>query len=277
MIYFTNNVEAVSMRERVDKTKDVASGGAATLRRGLEILRCFARSNVALGSSEIARLTGFSQPTAWRICQTLLQEGYLVADARDGKMRPGLPVLALGYAALEASSLADLVRPYLEALSQDFKCAAAFAIRDRLDMLFVQRCEVDAILTLNVRAGSRVPIATTATGWAYIAGLSSDERRRFTDRHLRDLDPAVRARWDGVVADYDRTGVIVSEGLFVPNLNTAAVPLGRLRNGEIYVLTCSGASSIVTRLVLTGALSRALLIMREKFDEGLARLPAAAR
>jgi DNA-binding IclR family transcriptional regulator len=265
------------MRDATDKTKDAAGGGAATLRRGLEILRCFARSNAALGSSEIARLTGFSQPTAWRICHTLLQEGYLVADARDGKMRPGLPVLALGYAALEASPLADLVRPYLQELSQDFKCAAAFAIRDRLDMLFVQRCEVDAILTLNVRAGSRVPIATTATGWAYIASLSPDERSEFADRHLRDLDVNVRARWEHAVADYDRTGVIVSEGMFVANLNTAAVPLGGLRDGKIYVLTCSGASSIVTRSVLTGALSKALLAMRDKLGEGLARIPTPVR
>ncbi len=38
-------------------------------------------------------------------------------------------------------------------------------------MRFVQRCESASQLVLNLRIGSRVPVATSAMGWAYLAGL----------------------------------------------------------------------------------------------------------
>src|SRR3954470_22827873 len=70
------------------------------LARGLGVLRCFTHATPELGTAEIARMTGLPQPTVWRLCHTLMQEGYLVQADRGDKLRPGIPVLSLGYAAI---------------------------------------------------------------------------------------------------------------------------------------------------------------------------------
>jgi DNA-binding IclR family transcriptional regulator len=247
-------------------TSQIAS--AATLTRGLEILRCFTRSGAALGGSEIARLTGFSQPTVWRLCQTLLRLGYL-EDVGEGKFRPGIPVLALGFAALEGLPIIEIALPLMQDLSKRFRAAVGLTTRDRSSMLFVQRCEVDSILTLNVRTGSRVPILETATGWAYLAGLRDHERSALF-AELKNEAADNWSRWSPLVtkalADFETTEVIVNEGNFVPDLNTVATPLRQQVRGRLYVLTCSGLSSLLPASVLHGELAKALLATRRVLD-----------
>ena len=242
---------------------------AATLTRGLEILRCFSRSGVALGGSDIARLTGYSQPTVWRLCQTLLREGYLVPSGTKGKFRPGLPVLTLGFAALEGMPLTELALPLMQDLSKRFRAAAGLTTRDRLSMLFVQRCEVDAILTLNVRTGSCVPLIETATGWAYLAGLPLAERTSLLNdlesrqpEKWRQCEPFIRSALD----EFAASGVVVNEGSFVPTLNSVAIPLRRPIEGRRYVLNCSGLASMLPSSVLRGELAQALLAAGQALD-----------
>jgi len=123
--------------------------------RGLEVLRCFDYARKSLGSSEIARLTGLPQPTVWRLCKTLEQEGYLVAEAGGTRFAPGLAVLTLGYAALGRLDLAELARPRLQAIADRFHGATGITTRERLSTLIVMRCEgKDAFLNVNLRPGS---------------------------------------------------------------------------------------------------------------------------
>src|SRR5258705_7293726 len=140
--------------------------------RGLESLRCFGYEGKSLGSSEIARLTGLAQPTVWRLCKTLEQEGYLVAEPGGTRFSPGLAVLTLGYAALGRLDLAELARPRLQAIADRFHGASGMTTRDRLAILILVRCEgSDAYLNLNLRAGSEVPISTSASRLTYLSAL----------------------------------------------------------------------------------------------------------
>src|SRR5258706_16342285 len=112
----------------------MSSGGmpaVTALVRGLEVLRCFDYQRKSLGSSEIARLTGLPQPTVWRLCKTLEQEGHLVAGAGGTRFAPGLAVLTPGYAALGRLGLAELARPRLQGIADRFYGASGMTERDR--------------------------------------------------------------------------------------------------------------------------------------------------
>src|ERR1700674_5219078 len=84
------NNPAVSPNERQQVT---------ALARGLQILQCFTTTRKQLGSTEISRLTGLPQPTVWRLCQTLLQAGFLNVSPGSQRLQLGASVLALGFAA----------------------------------------------------------------------------------------------------------------------------------------------------------------------------------
>lgn len=249
------------------------------LLRGLAVLRCFDLGRERLGSSEIARMTGLPQPTVWRLCKTLEHGGYLVADADGQCFRPGLPILTLGYAALDTLELAELARPMLMEISSRFEGAASLSTRDGASMLYLQRCEAPrAVLTLNVRVGSEVPVITTGTGWAHLAGLQPEARSAVL-RACREADPARFAAHEAAareaVASYDRKGYVENVDVFFPGLTTVAVPLATREVRVPYVLNCTSPSRVLPTPEKRDEAAAALRRAAEQLRPVVSRLPSS--
>jgi DNA-binding IclR family transcriptional regulator len=221
-----------------------------SLARGLAILGCFGERR-ELRVTEIARMTGLPQPTAWRLCHTLRQMGYLRAAAHD-KMRLAIPALGLGFASLSGASPAEIAQPYMEELAERCGGAVSLGRRDGTDMIYLARCQGTSIVFANFRVGSRVPILTSPGGWAYLAGLDRPERSDLL-AEIRRADPRgwkeVKPKLDAALADYERRGYVLSLGLMHPQLNAASVPV-RSKNGQVLSLTCGGIASVFGRTEL---------------------------
>ena len=212
------------------------------LARGLRILGCFGPARPSLTVTEIAADLGLPQPTAWRLCQTMLSLGYL-AVSEGGRLRPALAVLRLGYATLSELPLAELARPYLQEMADAVGGAAGMAVRDGHDMRFVQRCESASQLVLNLRVGSRVPIATSAMGWAYLAGLPEAEWDAASGSPVAwaAAKPAFRAAFGGFATD----GFIINPGVLHPGYTTVAVPVIGADGRPALTLNCGAAASVL--------------------------------
>ena len=238
------------------------------LSRGLSILRCFSTSTEALGTSELARMTGLPQTTVWRLCRTLERDGYLVAEGRDGRFLPGLAVLQLGFAALDLAELPTLLGPHLQALATRFRVAASVAAREALSMVFVQRRSAQATLTLNLRVGSSVPIIASSTGWAYLAGIGATAREELIARIRREQPTLWEQHKDHLAAaldDYARSGFVVSEGAIMPDLGTVVVPLIHPETGSCYALGCSSLLHFVPATSMRMDVGPALLDIAASF------------
>ena len=129
------------------------------LARGLEVLRCFSARRPELGTTEIAQLTGLPQPTVWRLCHTLTQTGYLAPARAKDKLRIGVGVLSLGFEALGAVDIGELVQGEMQLLADAFRSAVSLAVPERLDMVIVKRAQSNSPLVVNLQIGSRLPIA----------------------------------------------------------------------------------------------------------------------
>lgn len=238
------------------------------LLRGLEVLRCFDYERKLLSCSEIARLTGLPQPTVWRLCKTLEQEGYLVSEQGGTRFAPGLAVLTLGYAALGRLDLAELARPRLQTIADRYHGASGMTTRDRLSILLLLRCEgTDAYLNVNLRAGSEVPLATSASGWAYLAALDAANRERLL-ADIRKRQPELWRRaerpFGKAMEGYAKTGYVLNVDTFFKGLSTVAVPLGGPEENRLYVLYCSCLTSVLGTEKLRRALGLELLDIRQK-------------
>jgi len=218
--------------------------------RGLDILRCFNETRRVLGSSEIARLVGLPQPTVWRLCRTLVQQGYLTLEGADGRFRPGLPVLTLGFAALSTMSLAEIARPALQELAEELRGAACLSTRHETSVLFLQRCEaMNALLTINLSVGSTIPLASSGTGWALMAALPAGERD-IVIAQLRQRDPELWRRaekhWRRALEDFPRLGYVINTDVFFPGLTTIAVPIRPFASQPPYTVSVTVLSSVLS-------------------------------
>jgi len=223
----------MSIRSERDEQLDEEGKGkdrqfVTALARGLQILRCFTRAQPALRVSELARMTGLPQPTVWRLCYTLVQEGYLVHVDGGERLRPNYPVLALGYAAIAGAPVAELARPEMEELADRYQGAISLGVRDGMHIIYLARSQRSDILIRDADVGSRVPLISAPVAWGYIAGLDADGRESIMDELARlhdDRWPMLEPGLRQALADYEKTGYVLSKGVMHEQINAVAVPV----------------------------------------------------
>ena len=215
------------------------------LSRGLQILRCFTHEHPELNAQELVRLTGLPQPTVWRLCHTLAKEGFIVCTGERGRMAPGLPALSLGYAALSRQSLPKAAMPYMQALTERHRVGMSLAVRDGLDMLYLQRTHGDFVY-MNDPVGARRPLAFAPTGLACLVAYDESERNAV----LQALKRQSRADWQALESrlpqageDYRRHGCVFGIGIMHEQMNTVAVPMRSPRSGKLYGISASGLAA----------------------------------
>jgi len=216
------------------------------LARGLQILGCFSSAHPELSGTEIAAMLGLPQPTVWRLCRTMTKLGYLAADGED-RLRPALPALRLGYTLLSNMTIGELARPHLQELAERVDGAAGLAIRDGSDMRFIERCESDSQLLMSLRVGSRVPIATSAMGWAYLAGLPHDEREAVIEdvKPIQQIWKKAEAPLRSALESFERDGFILNDGVLHPGYVTVAAPVIGSNGLPALAVNCGAAISAV--------------------------------
>jgi DNA-binding IclR family transcriptional regulator len=223
------------------------------LGRGLKVLQCFTPSTPELGTSQLARMTGLPQPTVWRLCHTLTQLGFLVPVRDNDRLRLGLPVLTLGYAVLTSHRIGETAKPYMEAISKRYQGAVSLGTRDGLNMIYLQRCQGSSIILADLGVGSRVPLAYSATGWAYLAALPDRERRQLLSE-IRSVDrqkwAAIEPSFEASLAKFRKTGYVLNLGSLHPQVNAVAVPVPAQDGSMLLTISSGGISSVFTDKVL---------------------------
>jgi DNA-binding IclR family transcriptional regulator len=218
------------------------------LARGLEILRCFRPGEAYLTNSEMAKRTGMPKPTISRLTYTLTKLGYLTYSADQGRYQLGAPVLALGYTLLANLDVRKLARPAMQELAEYAQCSVAIGIRDRLHMVYVEACRGSAAVTLRRDAGSRIPLATTAMGKAYLCGLPQTDRDFLMD-HIRltaDTNwPKIKTDIEQGFKDYQDRGFVLSSGLWDANISAVGVPLLDQDIARTMAFNCGGPAFLL--------------------------------
>ena len=202
------------------------------LSRGLDVLRAFQPNDGLLGNQEIAARTKLPKPTISRLTYTLTKLGYLTPVPRFEKYQLAPSAMALGYAALANLGVRHLSEPYREELMRETGGAVAVGGRDRHSMIYFGQSRT-GLLGVQLDVGSRVPIATSAMGRAYIWSLPDDERSVL----LRELRDHYGNRWsrmrDGIERAGEmlaRNGFTISAGEWQEDVHAVGVPL-KLNDG----------------------------------------------
>src|SRR5229473_2873102 len=127
--------------------------------------------------------------------------------AIDRSFVVALSAMALGYAALANLGVRHLSEAYREEVMRETGGAVAVGGRDRLSMIYFGQSRNGLTLGVQLDVGSRIPIATTAMGRAYIWALPNDERASL----LRELREHYGSRWPRMRDGIERAGETVAK------------------------------------------------------------------
>jgi DNA-binding IclR family transcriptional regulator len=236
-----------------------------------------------VGGTELATMTGLPQPTVWRLCHTMMQAGYLIPSSGD-RMRPGIPLLRLGQAALASLPLAAKAHDRLNALADRFGVGAGLAARDGAQMVVVQQHLSEAQLLINLKVGSRVRLATSGLGWGLLAGFNEAEREKLVAEFAAPDSrwPEVEAAFRREMVAYKDRGYIHNIGLFRQGYSTIAAPIMGSDGKPAFSLSCAASTashtaSAMRREVAPELLKVAASLEKDLHDEGRVRAPRRKR
>ncbi|CAB1071232.1 Transcriptional regulator, IclR family [Olavius algarvensis Delta 1 endosymbiont] len=246
------------------------------LARGLEVLRCFRAENPMLGNQEIAQKTGLPKPTVSRLTFTLTELGYLRYSKNLRKYQLGTAVLALGYSLLTNMDIIKFARPLLQELADYAQASVGLCAQDRLDMVYLENIHPNtSAFVLRFRAGDRIPMATTATGRAFLGALSEKDRTYLMDQiRLRDEAnwPTLKAGIEQALKDYHDFGFCMSLGEYNRDVNAIGVPIKSPVNGSnIMVVNCGAAAFQMRRHMFEDDIGPRLILMAGQIEAQLLR------
>lgn len=219
------------------------------LARGLEILRCFNPGERYLGVSELARRTGLPKPTVSRLAGTLTKLGYLSFSGHYGQYQLAPGVLSLGYAFLTNLDVRQIARPKMQEFAEVSQASASLAVRDRLNMVYVDTVRSSASIALQLGIGSRIPMGLTATGRAYLSGCNPREREILLAQ-IKKQDPenwpAISAGVEQALKDYKERGFCISIKEWNKDVSGAGVPF-HAPDGTLMVFNCGCPAFLLSR------------------------------
>jgi DNA-binding IclR family transcriptional regulator len=246
-----------------------AGNSAASLTRGLEILRAFVAGDSTLGNQDLIERTGLPKATVSRLTLTLVNLGYLHYDELLGRYSIGPATVSLGYSALSSNPVVHLARPLMQEMANWTGAAVALGTRDGHEMVYLANCRSMAPVTLQLNVGSRVPIHRTAMGLAYLAEMEPDAREVAVDQILKVEDLREKELTEIIstaMKSYRKDGFVAAFGGWYSYINAVGIAFRPTDGSPLVSITCGGIVDILPKA-----------LCREKIGPELVRLVTRLR
>lgn len=257
-----------------------ASNPAASLTRGLEILRSFTAEDTTLGNQELIERTGLPKATVSRLTATLVSLGYLHYDTQLGRYSIGPATVSLGYSALSSSAVVHMAQPLMQKLADSTGVATALGTRDGLEMVYLANRRSQSPVSLRLNVGSRLPLWRTAMGLAYLAEMRPEVRDEVLAQIIAqepEHEARIRASVEEATDSYQRLGFVGSFGTWYSYINAVGVAFRPTDGSPLVAITCGGIVDIIPKDLCLSRIGPELVDMIGQLRERLNGDPAAAR
>jgi IclR family transcriptional regulator, positive regulator for flagellar biogenesis len=242
----------------------------SALDRGLVLLNCFRDGQRVLSATELARLAGIPRPTVIRLAATLVAHRWLQVEPGGDRYMLGAGVVSLAQSFLAGLDVRAVARTPMQALADSCAGSVYLAVRDGLEMVLIEACRAQStMLSARLDVGSRIPLANSALGRAYLGALDSAARTPLLDglrvSHGKDwptFEPGLRK----ALAESARTGLCVSAGEFHREINSVSVAL-RGPRAEVLSFNCGGPAFAFSERRLRNEIAPALVQMARQIAQ----------
>jgi DNA-binding IclR family transcriptional regulator len=215
--------------------------GIQSLETGIDMLKTLVSASAPMKLKELAFASKMSASKAHRYMVSLCRSGLVAQDPEDAAYRLGPYALEMAIACLNSLRPVKLATQVLEAISREIGLTVAIAAWGNHGPTIVRIEESSHAVSMNVRAGTVVPLTRSAAGLVFAA---------FMPRHVvepmltAELPRATeRKEFEEVLDKVRATGVGSVAQKLVPGADALAVPIFDHRGSITLGLLAVGSSN----------------------------------
>ena len=153
----------------------------ATNLRTLLILEVISNSKSPLTPTEINQQIGLPKQSIHRLCQTLVDENFLIRDVSGKRLQPAPRTMNMARGLLTSRQQNIARHQILMELSASTGETVNFVVPEPDGMRYLDRVETDWVFRVELPIGSRVPFHCTASGKCFLASLDSKQQDAIFD------------------------------------------------------------------------------------------------
>ncbi|MQA81453.1 MAG: helix-turn-helix domain-containing protein [Streptosporangiales bacterium] len=150
--------------------------------RAIELLKAFTQEEPELGLADIARITGLSKPTAFRLLATLQAGGLVSQSARTGSYSLGSEIAVLAAVRARQSDLLDRALPVMRLIRDDLDETTSLAIRVGDHRVHLYQLESLQTVRRTTEIGDRAPLYAGAANRVLLAAMDDGEIAAYLQR-----------------------------------------------------------------------------------------------
>jgi IclR family pca regulon transcriptional regulator len=217
-----------------------------TAARTIDLLKAVAEFDRPVSLGDLVSRLGWTKPAVYRLVRTLDSIGALrQTDSSQYVLGPVL--LTLSGAALRATRLPDLCRPYLQSIYDTVHETIVLTILDGDEIVYLDRIEASHVLVPRGTIGARLPAYCSASGYALLSGMSDDEiRHRLRHRKFEPLGPHTARSIDDLLERVEQTrrrGYALNDEDLAVGHRSVAAPLRGHSGGVVAAISISTAAA----------------------------------
>ena len=153
-----------------------------TVKKALEILDHFAKSDRELGVTEIAKHLDFHKSTTHALLATLKEAGYVILDPRTKKYSLGFKSLELADHIAYQRDLRELCLPAMGELATAIQEDVSLSIRNETSRICIALARGPQHVRLNITLGMSVPVHCGAAGKCLLAFVEETAADQLLDK-----------------------------------------------------------------------------------------------
>ena len=207
--------------------RDPQSGPRSAADRLLAVLAAFDQDNQTLTLTAIAHRAELQLTTAHRLVGSLTRWGALERDDSGG-YHIGLRLWETAALAPRGVVLRQVAMPFLEDLYEATHENVHLAVRDGLDVVYIERISGRSAVGVRSRVGARWPLHATGVGLVLLAHGDTELQERVLAGPLRAFTPHTvtdPARLRRMLAEARHTGTAVSDRQITDDALSVAAPV----------------------------------------------------
>lgn len=193
MLLYCSHKTKVSIhivRVSASETRRSTIGSARNVLHAMPLL---CRAVRPLQLSEIASSLGVSEPTAFRVMQTLVEQGFAKSERPRGSgWTATMKIVEMSADLLERTELRQLAADPLQSLVDHFGETVTLAVPDNDHIVFVDRIHANSSVHFYCDTGRRLPLHAGAAARVVLAWLPQESFDAYVSRRLQPLTPKTR-------------------------------------------------------------------------------------